>query len=105
MRTLSWMCSVAVVAAMSAACGSVSNKTDAAVPIDAAVDAEIDAAIDAPIDAIDAPMTPPGAELNSAGGRMTGTTFTLDVQLGHPFSQQQIQGATLRLEGNNPIKP
>jgi hypothetical protein len=86
----------------------VKNNIDAAPPIDAAVDGTpIDAPIDAPTDAaIDGmPAAPPGSELNSAAGRLTGTTFTLDVQLGHPIGQQQIQGATLRLEGNAPIKP
>ena len=110
MRATSWMCWAVV--ATGAACGSVTPKNDAAPPIDAAVIDAVDAPppIDATDAAIDAPdampaASPPGQELGAAGGRLTGATFTLDVQLGHPVGQQPIQGATLRLEGNAPIKP
>jgi hypothetical protein len=97
-------------AAALAACGNVRNNPDAPpVPIDAAVDGDvlpIDAAIDAPIDAaVDAPAPSPGQEFTGAGGRVGGATFTMDVQLGHPHGQQQLQGSTYRLEANTPIKP
>ena len=93
-----------------AACGNVKNNPDAPppptdVPVDAGV--EIDAT-DAmvPIDAaIDAPAGSPGQEFNGAAGRVGGATFTMDVQLGHPVGQQQLQGTTYRLEANTPIKP
>lgn len=104
MRPRSWKYGIALLAAALAACGSVTPKQQDAAPPD---DAAIDAPIDAPdrIDAgIDAPVGS-GAELGAGGGRMTGGTFTLDVQLGHPVGQQPITGPTLRLEGNAPIKP
>jgi hypothetical protein len=93
-----------------AACGNVRNNPDAPPPpIDAAVDGDvvpIDAAVDAPTDASpDAPPPSPGQELTGAGGRVGGPTFTMDVQLGHPHGQQQLQGSTYRLEANTPVKP
>jgi hypothetical protein len=80
----------------SVACGSETTpiRDDAGVLRDAQV----------PADAGGAEATP-GHELTGASGRMTGPTYTLDVQLGHPFSQQPIQGPTRRLEGNAPVKP
>lgn len=96
-----WIYSVALLAA--AACGSVSSNKDAGPPDDAPVDTPIDTPIDVP-DRVDAGLAPPGAEFNASGGRMTGGTFSMDVQLGHPIGQQRITGPTLRLEGNAPIK-
>src|SRR5690349_15607127 len=97
-------------AAALAACGNVRNNPDAPPPpTDAAVDADetlIDAAIDAPTDAgVDAAPPSSGQEFTGAGGRVGGATFTMDVQLGHPIEQRQIQGTTYRLEANTPIKP
>lgn len=93
-----------------AACGSTRVPIDATPPDDAQeIDSmPIDAAVDAPppIDAaIDGPLPSPGQEFNGAGGRVGGPTFTMDVQLGHPHGQQQLQGSTYRLEANTPIKP
>ena len=92
-----------------AACGSTRVPIDADPPDDAAIDTAlpdtpepIDAAVDA---AVDAPAPLPGQEFNGAGGRVGGPTFTMDVQLGHPHGQQQLQGSTYRLEANTPIKP
>jgi hypothetical protein len=97
-------------AASAAACGNVRQNPDAPPPpIDAAVDGDetiIDAAIDAPTDAgVDASNPSPGQEFTGAGGRVGGATFTMDVQLGHPVGQNQLQGTTYRLEANTPIKP
>lgn len=99
-----------VLLAALAACGNVKNNPDAPPPpIDAQdTDAQaIDAGVDAMnIDArIDAPPPLPGQEFNGASGRLTGPTFTMDVQLGHPTGQQQVQSGTYRLEANTPIKP
>lgn len=101
---------LALAIAALAACGNVRpSNDDAAQPADAAVDAEI---IDTPIDGpdampppIDAPLPSPGQEFTGASGRVGGSTFTMDVQLGHPHGQQQLQGSTYRLEANTPIKP
>ncbi len=91
-------------------CGQVKAKPDAAVPIDAAVDAAdvpIDAGIDAarPDAAVDAPPSPPGQETTTSGARVSGPTYTMDVQIGHPIDQGSVQGSTNRLEANTPIKP
>lgn len=94
-----------------AACGSVKpmspdGGSDDAGGIDAPDVVDIDAGTDANVDAgIDAPPPPPGQELTSSGGRVTGATFTLDVQLGHPVDQRQLDGSAFRLEANTPIKP
>lgn len=93
-----------------AACGNVRQNPDASPPpTDVMVDAEeqpIDAGIDAMPDAApDASPPSPGQEFTGAGGRVGGATFTMDVQLGHPHGQNQLQGSTYRLEANTPIKP
>jgi hypothetical protein len=97
-------------AAALAACGNVRNNPDAPPPpIDAAVTDGMD--IDAPdamqpIDAaVDAPAGSPGQEFTGAAGHVSGTTFQMDVQIGHPVGQNQLQGTTYRLEANTPIKP
>lgn len=96
--------------AVLAACGNVRQNPDAPPPpTDAAVDGDVpidapDASV--PIDAApDGPLPSPGQDFSSAGGRVGGATFTMDVQLGHPHSQEQLQGSTYRLEANTPIKP
>ena len=101
---------LAFVTAALAACGNVKNNPDAPpLPDDAAVDADTtDAMVDAmpPIDAgPDAPPPTPGQDFTGASGRVGGPTFTMDVQLGHPHGQEQLQGSTFRLEANTPIKP
>jgi hypothetical protein len=47
----------------------------------------------------------PARELVGVAGRVAGPTYTLDVELGHPVSQQPASGATHTLEGNAAIKP
>jgi hypothetical protein len=78
-----------------AACGSVKDaaKDDAGLPDDASIDAPPQL-----------PLTP-GREVVGGAGRLTGTTFTFDVQLGHPISQQPITSTTYKVEGNAAIKP
>jgi hypothetical protein len=84
-----------------AGCGSVKRpfKEDAGVKDDAAIDAAIDAP---PPDAL---LSPPSQEITGGAGRAAGPTYTIDVQLGHPVSQQPASGTTYRLEGNAAIKP
>ena len=36
---------------------------------------------------------------------MSGATFQLDVQVGHPYEQKPAQGATQTLQGNAVVKP
>jgi hypothetical protein len=94
-----------------AACGNVKpSNTDAAQATDASdTDGEVtDAGIDTmpPIDSgIDGGPPSAGQELTTAGGHVSGPTFSMDVQIGHPTSQEQITGGTYRLEANTPIKP
>ena len=52
----------------------------------------------------DAPPTP-SHEVVGGAARLSSTTFTFDVQLGHPISQQPVTSATFRAEGNAAIKP
>jgi|GEM_PF-3363601 len=106
---VSWLLCAAL-----AACGSVTpsgsdaQPADAALPDSAALDAPaLDAGADAGIDAlvIDGPAPSPGQELTSGGGRLTSTTFTMDVQLGHAVGQHGLDSTTYRLQANTPIKP
>jgi hypothetical protein len=63
---------------------------------------------DASTDDIDAsPETPPGEsrEVLGGAGRVSGPTYTLDVQIGHPVSQEPAAGPTHTLEGNAAVKP
>lgn len=104
---------VLLAAASLAACGSVKPALPDAEPpgddagtIDAPDVMNVDAGLDAMVDAgIDAPPPPPGQELTTSGGRMTGAVFTLDVQLGHPVEQRAQAGANYHLEASTPIKP
>jgi hypothetical protein len=47
----------------------------------------------------------PSRELVGGAGRLQGATYTLDVEIGHPVSQQPASGATYTIEGNAAIKP
>ncbi|KAB2910860.1 MAG: hypothetical protein F9K40_01790 [Kofleriaceae bacterium] len=93
-----------------AACGNVKNNPDAAPNDDAetptdAMDVDATDAM-VPIDAgVDSSPPSPGQDFSGASGRVGGPTFTMDVQLGHPHGQEQLQGTTFRLEANTPIKP
>jgi hypothetical protein len=99
---------------LGAACGDVTRASDGG---PAQEDARHDAAIVIPDDAAvsDAPIAdaptitppPPGQsrELVSGGRRMSGPTYTFDVQLGHAIEQSQMQGPTYTFEGNAAVKP
>ena len=94
-----------------AACGNVSRRGGGGAPDDAQ---QYDAAvIDAPDAAVDAPpdvqevQPPPTAsrDLISGAGRLSSATYTFDVEIGHPVSQQPASGATYTIQGNAAIKP
>lgn len=86
------------------ACGNVARNRDAAtVPYDAAIDTP--AKIDAPPDSAPLPPPPEAREFVSGGTRMTGATYTFDVQVGHGVQQGKITGPTYKLEGNAAVKP
>jgi hypothetical protein len=51
---------------------------------------------------------PPGysaREILSAGGRVTGGSLTVDVQLGHPIEQRATGSGAKTFEGNAAVKP
>lgn len=86
-----------------AACGNIARKgDDAGVRDDAGIDAIADAMPDAPPDA------PPPSEVHevvNGGAKISGATYTLEVQIGHPVQQNEISGATYKLEGAAAVKP
>jgi hypothetical protein len=88
------------------ACGNITRKQDDAgvTPDDGRL---IDAAVatDAMTDA--APALPPSEarEIVPGGARMTGPTYTFDVQLGHGTAQVKSSGSTYSIEGNTGVKP
>lgn len=47
----------------------------------------------------------PAREVVGGAGRVTGATYTLDVEIGHPVSQEPASGNTYTIEGNTAIKP
>ncbi|HEX3479605.1 MAG TPA: hypothetical protein VHT91_31495, partial [Kofleriaceae bacterium] len=74
-----------------AACGSISNpKSDPGVGHDAG---------------IDEPPLREARELVNGAARMTGTTYTFDLQIGHAVQQGKAAGATYQLESNAAVKP
>ena len=78
------------------ACGNITRKgDDGGVPKDTT---SIDGSPDAQ-------MVGQSREVVSGAGRMTGATYTLDVEVGHPISQKKISSATYTLEGNAAVKP
>jgi hypothetical protein len=85
------------------ACGNITRKQEdgGIVPDDAAVD---DAVItpDAP-DEVAAPTE--SREVVSGGAKLTGATYTFEVQVGHGIDQRPATGATYTLEGNAAVKP
>jgi hypothetical protein len=86
-----------------AACGgSVTQQPDAAPPLD---DAAVDAAVDAPTDATpDAAAAPSQTEL-TGGGRLTGGTLVVDVQIGGPIARTPASGGAVVIQPSTPIKP
>lgn len=88
-------------------CGSAVPHDDAGPPDDAAV---VDAPIDAPVDAaIDAGIEPPparsGAEITGAAGRLAGGGYQVDIQLGHPASQQPAAAGGYTVTGGALVAP
>ena len=85
-----------------AACGDVSRQQhDAAVIHDAAPDS-----LQPPGDAIiDASPLQEAREFVNAGARITGPTYTFEIQMGHAAQQSSVTGSTYKLEGNAAIKP
>jgi hypothetical protein len=84
------------------ACGGPVSAIDAA-PADAppVPDAGVDAAPPPP-DAAEAPRT---LDLTGAAGRVSGGTYTFDIQIGHPADQGSAQGGTYSIEGGAAVKP
>jgi hypothetical protein len=91
-----------------AACGNITRKQDdAGVKDDGKV---IDAAIDSnniiPADASpDAPPPSESREVVNGAGSLQGTTYTMDVQVGHPIQQETASGTTYTMESNAAVKP
>jgi hypothetical protein len=85
-----------------AACGNITphKPDDAAIPHDAA-----DAAIDNPDASPDSAPLKEAREFVSGGTRMTGATYTLEVQVGHDVQPGKIMSSTYQLEGNAAVKP
>jgi hypothetical protein len=52
-----------------------------------------------------ASASPPGAEVTSGGMHLEGATYKMDVQVGHPVSQERMQGSQTTLEGDAVVKP
>ena len=80
---------------LATACGNITRKAD-----DGGVtpkDGGIDAMVDAPVGQ--------SREIVSGAKHMSGATYQLDVEVGHPVSQRKITGATYTLEGNASVKP
>lgn len=90
-----WLFASFIVCAL-AACGGVHSSPPAdAAPI------EVDAAIDSP------PAPPTGStrlDLN-AGGRMSGGTLVVDVELGAPLAPRPSSGGTLTVTPAPPFVP
>lgn len=101
-RPRAWSLSLCLLLA-AAACGdNKARRDDAGVPRDAGEDAHPDDA--APPDATAIPAYP-SREIMSAGGRVTGGTMTMDVQLGHPIDQRKATSGSTAVEGNAAVKP
>lgn len=88
------------------ACGGGVETVDgpAPPPIDAAVDAVVDA-VEPPIDAPTDGAAPPSRSELTGGGRLTGGTLVMDVQLGHPAGQAPSSAGATVLQPASAIKP
>jgi hypothetical protein len=72
------------------------------VPPDDARDAAVH---DAPgQDAFVQPPPTPAREIVSGAGRMTGATYTLDVEIGVPFQPQKATGGTYTIQPNTAVQ-
>jgi len=98
MRRTAWVLVVCV-----GACGNITRKShDAGVPSDAS-DAGVKDGMD--IDAFVQPPPTPAREVINAAGRMTGATYTLDVEIGVPFQPQKATGGTYTIQPNTAVQP
>ena len=96
MRMTSLLILVALVA-----CGPVTRPGHGA-PDDAPTDTAVP---DVPPDIPEQPPPTPSRDLVGGAGRLSSATYTFDIEIGHPISQQPASGATYTIEGNAAIKP
>jgi hypothetical protein len=88
-----------------AACGNVTRPGHGGTPDDAQQD---DAAVpDAPDAAVPEVQPAPTPSRDFVGGaaRLSSATYTFEIEIGHPISQQPATGATYTIQGNAAIKP
>jgi hypothetical protein len=85
-----------------AACGNIHRRE----PDDAGLSEPPPDVIDAMIDAMpDAALLHEAREFVTGGVRMSGPTYTFDVQVGHSVQQGNVAGPTYQLETNAAVKP
>jgi hypothetical protein len=65
----------------------------------------VDAPIDVPIDARTQIAPTPGRELVNSAGQVRSASYVMDVEVGESIGQEQLTGATYRLESNAAIRP
>jgi hypothetical protein len=100
--------SLVVLATALAGCGNITRKQDDAgvAPDDMRmIDAGSNTNDDAMTDAMMALPPSEAREIGPGGARMSGATYTFDVQLGHGTAQVKAAGTTYSIEGNTGIKP
>jgi hypothetical protein len=68
-------------------------------------DATVPDAPDAAVDPPEQPPPTPSRDLVGGAGRLSSATYTFDIEIGHPVSQQPASGATYTIQGNAAIKP
>ncbi|MBV8757793.1 MAG: hypothetical protein JO257_10970 [Deltaproteobacteria bacterium] len=85
-----------------AACGNIArNQRDAGNEPDDALTHDGTAGSDAMVSQL--PPTP-AREAIGGGGRLTGTTYTLDVEIGVPMAPQKLTGAVHTLQPNTAVQ-
>jgi hypothetical protein len=89
----------ALVLLLVAGCASSSQTDPDGRPVDAA------GPVDAPIDGASAQGFRPGAELVVAGGRVSGGSRTMEIEVGHWFEQGETTFGTRRLTGAAVVIP
>ena len=82
---------------LAAACGNISrqNPHDAGAPPEGG----------APPPPPDAAVLREAREFVTGGARMSGATYTLDVQIGHAIQQSKTSGASFQFNPNAAVKP
>ena len=98
MRTVHMFLALGFIACASLACGTVKGQNDGG---PAATDDAGESREDA------APQSTPAKvqEIGSGGTRVRGATYEVEVQIGHPVSQNKVSGETFDVEGAAPVKP